>query len=110
MRVHFRHPEKIDATICKQLVRMKNGDKLFFTLNNKDVTCQKCLSRIRVLDRKRKIVYALSLMPMTRKRLGEVVGTYKLNEFVSYLTAAGIVCMNQSSKCLELQTEVMVKP
>jgi hypothetical protein len=59
------------------------------------------------LDRKRKIVYALSLMPMSRKRLGEVVGTYKLNKLVSDLTYQGIVCMNQSTKCLELATEVM---
>ena len=68
------------------------------------------MDKIDPLTRKRKIVYALSLTPMTRKRLGEVVGTYKLNEFVADLTAAGVVCMNQSSKCLELQTEVMVKP
>ena len=59
------------------------------------------------LDRKRKIVYALSLMPMSRKRLGEVVGTYRLNEFVADLTAQEIVCMNQSTKKLELTTEVM---
>lgn len=60
------------------------------------------------LDRKRKIVYALSLMPMSRKRLGEVVGTYRLNEFVADLTAQGIICMNQSAKKLELTTEIMV--
>jgi len=65
------------------------------------------VKRINPLDRKRKIVYALSLMPMSRKRLGEVVGTYRLNEFVSDLTYQGIVCMNQSSKKLELATEVM---
>ena len=60
------------------------------------------------LDRKRKIVYALSLMPMSRKRLGEVVGTYKLNSLVADLTAQGIVQMNQSAKVLELATEIMV--
>jgi hypothetical protein len=60
------------------------------------------------LDRKRKIVYALSLMPMSRKRLGEVVGTYRLNEFVSDLTYQGIVQMNQSAKVLELATDIIV--
>lgn len=59
-------------------------------------------------QRKHKIVYALSLTPMTRKRLGEVVGTYKLNRLVSDLTAGGFVCMNQSTKKLELSMEVMV--
>ena len=68
------------------------------------------MDKINPLERKRKIVYALSLTPMTRKRLGEVVGTYRLNEFVADLTAAGVVCMNQSSGCLELCTDVMVKP
>ena len=60
------------------------------------------------LDRKRKIVYALSLMPMSRKRLGEVVGTYKINKLVADLTAQGIVQMNQSAKVLELATEIIV--
>ena len=59
-------------------------------------------------ERKNKIIYALSLTPMTRKRLGEVVGTYKLNALVADLTADGIVCMNQSLKQLELVAEVMV--
>ena len=65
------------------------------------------MDKIDPIARKRKIVYALSLKPMSRKRLGEVVGTYRLNEFVADLTAAGVVCMNQSTKCLELATEVM---
>ena len=59
-------------------------------------------------QRKNKIIYALSPMPMSRKRLGEVVGTYKLNGLVADLTADGFVCMNQSTKQLELSMEVMV--
>jgi len=59
------------------------------------------------LDRKRKIVYALSLKPMSRKRLGEVVGTYKLNKLVADLTAQGIVQMNQSAKVLELAVDII---
>lgn len=61
-------------------------------------------------QRKHKIVYALSLTPMTRKRLGEVVGTYRLSEFVADLTAQEIICMNQSTKKIELLIETMVKP
>lgn len=60
-------------------------------------------------QRKAKIIYALSLMPMSRKRLGEVVGTYKLNGLVADLTADGFVCMNQSTQKLELAVEVMAK-
>lgn len=60
------------------------------------------------LQRKHKIVYALSLTPMTRKRLGEVVGTYKLNRLVSDLTAGGFVCMNQSTKKLEACVDLVI--
>mgnify|MGYP003478791921 FL=1 len=59
-------------------------------------------------QRKSKIIYALSLMPMSRKRLGEVVGTYKLNEFVADLTADGFVCMNQSTKKLEACIDLVI--
>lgn len=59
-------------------------------------------------DRKRKILYALSLTPMTRKRLGEVVGTYKLNALVADLTADGFVCMNQSTKMLEACVDLVI--
>ena len=59
-------------------------------------------------QRKHKIVYALSLTPMTRKRLGEVVGTYKLNRLVSDLTADGFVCMNQSIKKLEACIDLVI--
>lgn len=59
-------------------------------------------------QRKHKIVYALSLTPMTRKRLGEVVGTYKLNRLVSDLTAGGFVCMNQSTKKLEACVDLVI--
>ena len=60
------------------------------------------------IDRKRKIVYALSRVPMTHKRLGEVVGTYKLNSLVADLKASGVIWTNRSTGKLELATEIMV--
>lgn len=59
-------------------------------------------------QRKSKIIYALSLTPMTRKRLGEVVGTYKLNALVADLTADGFVCMNQSTQKLEACVDLVI--
>ena len=64
------------------------------------------LKRINPSDKKRRIIYALSLLPMSRKRLGEVVGTYRLHEFLADLTHDRFIISNQSTGCYELAEDV----
>ena len=52
-------------------------------------------------QRKQEILKALET-PMSRKQLGAIVGTYRLNEFVADLLAANKIYINQTDKVLEL--------
>jgi hypothetical protein len=60
------------------------------------------MARIRVIERKSKIVSVLQESPKPRETIGQILGMYKLHAFMADLTAEGVIRSNRKTGCFEV--------